>query len=92
MLTKKTLQVLNYPELFAVGDCGVIGNHHRPASGVWAVRSAKPLANNLEGISKGLKLEEWKPQKKAIQLIDINYIEKKNLKLFFLGVNYDWTV
>ena len=50
----------------------------RPSSGVWAVRSAKPLAKNLERISKGLKLKEWKPQRKAIQLLDINSIKKKS--------------
>ena len=81
VLTKKTLQVLNYPELFAVGDCGVIKDYPRPSSGVWAVRAAKPLANNLEFITKGLKLEEWKPQRKAIQLLDIN-IRKKKSKAF----------
>ncbi len=78
ILTKKTLQVHNYPELFAVGDCGVIKDHPRPSSGVWAVRSAKPLAKNLERINKGLKLKEWKPQRKAIQLLDINYVNKKS--------------
>ncbi len=78
ILTKKTLQVFNYPELFAVGDCAVIKDHPRPSSGVWAVRSAKPLAKNLENIIKGLKLKEWEPQKKAIQLLDINSINKKS--------------
>ncbi len=78
ILTEKTFQVLNFPELFAVGDCGVIKDHPRPSSGVWAVRSAKPLAKNLERINKGLKLKEWKPQRKAIQLLDINYVNKKS--------------
>jgi len=78
VLTKKTLQVLHYPELFAVGDCGVIKNDPRPPSGVWAVRSAKPLAKNLEAISKGLKLEGWKPQRKAIQILDVNYFNKES--------------
>ncbi len=32
VLTKKTLQVIDYPELFAVGDCGVIKDHPRPSS------------------------------------------------------------
>ena len=81
VLTHKTLQVLNYPEIFAVGDCGVIKDYPRPSSGVWAVRAAKPLANNLEFITKGLKLEEWKPQRKAIQLLDINF-RKKESKAF----------
>ena len=78
ILTKNTLQVFNFPELFAVGDCGVIKDHPRPCSGVWAVRSAKPLAKNLESISKGLELKEWKPQRKAIQLLDINSINNES--------------
>ena len=85
ILTKKTLQVFNYPELFAVGDCGVIKDHPRPASGVWAVRSSKPLAKNLESMSKGLKLKEWKPQRKAIQLLDINFINNKSKAFIFWG-------
>ncbi len=76
ILTKRTLQVFNYQELFAVGDCGVIKDYPRPSSGVWAVRSSKTLAKNLESISKGLKLKEWKPQRKAIQLLDINSINQ----------------
>ena len=31
-----------------------------------------------EFISKGLKLKEWKPQRKAIQLLDINSINKES--------------
>ena len=81
VLTKNTLQVLNYPELFAVGDCGVIKDNSRPSSGVWAVRSAIPLARNLENMSKCVKLDEWKPQRKAIQLIDIN-TSKNDSKAF----------
>ena len=75
VLTKNTLQIINYPELFAVGDCGVIKDNPRPSSGVWAVRSAAPLAKNLEDMSKGLKLNEWKPQKQAIQILDMNSIQ-----------------
>ena len=78
VLTESTFQVLNYPELFAVGDCGVINNHPRPSSGVWAVRSAKPLAKNLEYISQGQEPMVWKPQRKAIQILDINLREKES--------------
>ncbi len=78
VLTNRTLQVFNYPDLFAVGDCGVIKDNFRPSSGVWAVRSAIPLARNLERRSKNLKLDEWKPQKKAIQILDINSNKKKS--------------
>ena len=85
ILTKNTFQVLNYPELFAVGDCAVIKNNPRPSAGVWAVRSAKPLAKNLEGMSKGWKLQEWKPQSKAVQLLDINSINNDSKSFISWG-------
>ena len=85
VLTKNTLQVLDHPDLFAVGDCGVINNNSRPSSGVWAVRSAIPLAKNLEYMSKGLKLDEWRPQKKAIQIVDINSSKRDSKAYIYWG-------
>ena len=85
ILTKRTLQVINYPELFAVGDCGVIKGDSRPASGVWAVRSAIPLARNLENITRGMKCYKWKPQSKAIQILDINTSKKHSKAFLFWG-------
>ncbi len=81
ILTNNTLQVLGFKELFAVGDCGVIRGAYRPPSGVWAVRSAVPLAKNLEHMCKGVKLTNWKFQKNAIQLLDLNS-RKKGSKAF----------
>ncbi len=85
ILTKNTFQVQGYPELFAVGDCGVIYNNFRPSSGVWAVRSAIPLAKNLEGLSKGRRLTEWKPQRQALQLIDVNSSKDESKAFMSLG-------
>ncbi|MFL0731666.1 MAG: selenide, water dikinase SelD, partial [Prochlorococcus sp.] len=67
--TTNTLQVINNPHLFAVGDCGVIDAAPRPASGVWAVRAAKPLAQNLERCGHNLPTRSWKPQARALQLL-----------------------
>ena len=67
--TKSTLQTLDYPYIFASGDCGVIQNKERHASGVWAVRAAPILAINLENIIRSKPLRKWRPQKRAIQLI-----------------------
>ncbi len=69
VLTEATLQVVNFPHIFAAGDCGVISNNFRPASGVWAVRAAKPLARNLERFSLNLKTIPWYPQRRALQLL-----------------------
>ncbi len=69
ILTSKTLQVIDQPSIFAVGDCGVIQSSPRPPSGVWAVRSAQPLAQNLELLIKGMPLKKWAPQKYALKII-----------------------
>ena len=49
---KKYGEAFNQNNIFAVGDCGVISNYYRPASGVWAVREAKPLGENIERCSQ----------------------------------------
>lgn len=67
--TTTTLQVHGQPELFASGDCAVIRDAARPASGVWAVRAARPLARNLEAAGRGHPLQHWSPQRRALQLL-----------------------
>ncbi|KZR90613.1 selenide, water dikinase SelD [Synechococcus sp. MIT S9508] len=69
VLTDTSLQVLEHPGLFAAGDCGVIGAHPRPASGVWAVQAAAILARNLEAICRQQPLRPWRPQHRALQLV-----------------------
>lgn len=69
VFTTSTLQALNHPNIFAVGDCGVLRDNFRAASGVWAVRAAKPLAKNLELSIQGLKPISWTPQRSALQII-----------------------
>ena len=67
--THPTLEVLNHFGIFAAGDCAVVDKNPRPPSGVWAVRSAKPLARNLEALSQGKPLRGWIPQRHALQLL-----------------------
>ncbi len=67
--TDAALAVLGHPGLFAVGDCGVIAERPRPASGVWAVRAAPLLAANLARQLAGLPLRRWRPQALALQLL-----------------------
>jgi selenide,water dikinase len=79
VLTEASLQVKGWPALFASGDCGVIETHAKPASGVWAVRSAPVLAANLErwlqhsasdgGSASSPELTSWRPQARALQLL-----------------------
>ena len=67
--TTRTLQVEHQGNLFATGDCAVIREDPRPASGVWAVRAAAPLAQNLEARCQNMPLRPWYPQRQALQLI-----------------------
>ncbi len=69
VLTTRTLQSIDHPWLFAVGDCGCIQQEPRPASGVYAVRAAVPLANNLKRVLDGKRPRPWTPQRKALQLL-----------------------
>ncbi|HYP04572.1 MAG TPA: selenide, water dikinase SelD, partial [Cyanobium sp.] len=71
VLTNPSLAVLEHPDLFACGDCGVIPTDPRPASGVWAVRAAPVLAANLKRSLEhpGRPLRIWRPQARALQLL-----------------------
>ena len=85
VITSDTLQVKSYPHIFAVGDCGVIENFPRPPSGVWAVRAAKPLSENINRQTLGLNLFSWRPQEKALQLLGGPYSSHGNYGFLFWG-------
>ncbi|MGC6482620.1 MAG: selenide, water dikinase SelD [Synechococcus sp.] len=67
--TDAKLQVLGHPWILAAGDCAVIESYQRPASGVWAVRAANPLAHNLERLNQRKQARPWRPQQRALQLL-----------------------
>jgi selenide, water dikinase len=71
--TGASLQVEGQPRVFAVGDCGVLNAAPRPPSGVWAVRAAPTLAANLgRCLATGEppeRLQAWRPQRRALQLL-----------------------
>ncbi|MBL6803683.1 MAG: selenide, water dikinase SelD [Synechococcus sp. BS307-5m-G38] len=69
LLTDGCLKVEGTDRIFASGDCAVISTAPRPASGVWAVRAANPLAHNLEASCRGRALRRWSPQQHAMQLL-----------------------
>ncbi len=69
LLCETTLAVRNQPHIFAAGDCGLIADSPRPASGVWAVRAAPVLAVNLRRCLEGRALRRWRPQARALQLL-----------------------
>ena len=69
VLTHTNLTCLSAAAVFASGDCGVIATSPRPPSGVWAVRAAGILADNLLRHCGNRPLRHWQPQRQALQLL-----------------------
>jgi selenide,water dikinase len=71
VLTDASLMVQGHPALFACGDCALIATDPRPPSGVWAVRAAPVLAENLRRSlgEAAAPLRRWRPQRLALQLL-----------------------
>ena len=65
----RTLQSVSHPDVFAVGDVAAIEGYDSPKSGVYAVRSGKPLADNIRALLEGAPLRRHTPQRDALYLI-----------------------
>ena len=70
LLTRNTLQSTGSDAIFVVGDSGTCDEHRRPKSGVFAVRQAPVLWENLRRIVTGQSLREWQPQKEFLRLLN----------------------
>ncbi len=64
-----TLQTVTDPKVFAAGDIASMVNHPREKAGVFAVRQALPLAENLRRAVEGRALKPYRPQSKWLALI-----------------------
>jgi NADH dehydrogenase FAD-containing subunit len=65
VLVDDKLRSVSHPEVFAAGDCATLRDSPHPKSGVYAVRHAEVLAQNL----RGGELRSYAPQKRALALI-----------------------
>ena len=63
------LQSTSQPFVFAAGDVATLIQTPRPKSGVYAVRAAAPLANNLIAALAEQPLSAFKPQRRALYLL-----------------------
>ncbi len=72
VVTHSTFLVCGRFDVFAVGDCGLLGKSKPPPAGVWAVKAAVPLAKNIERSFSNRPLLTWKPQKYALHLVGAN--------------------
>jgi len=66
----ETLQT-STPGLFAVGDCAHMSFDPRPKAGVFAVRQAPVLTNNLRKALSGEPLHQYQPQSDYLKLVSL---------------------
>ncbi|MGR3616460.1 MAG: selenide, water dikinase SelD [Paracoccaceae bacterium] len=70
VVTDVTLRTSD-PAIFATGDCGHFAPDPRPKAGVFAVRQAPVLFQNLRATLSGRNLRSYKPQKDYLKLISM---------------------
>ena len=63
------LQSVTDPLIFAAGDCASLDGHALEKAGVFAVRMARPLAENLRRSVTGRPLVAYRPQRRWLALI-----------------------
>ncbi len=68
---RDTLQVLDDDRVFAVGDCATAVDHPRPKAGVFAVRQAPPLIENLRRAVDDEAARSFIPQEHYLALISL---------------------
>ncbi|MCR8723756.1 selenide, water dikinase SelD [Frigidibacter sp. ROC022] len=66
-----SLQVVDHPGLFACGDCANLTASPRPKAGVFAVRAAPVLYDNLRAALSGGKLRPFRPQRRYLKLVSL---------------------
>ncbi|WP_169308855.1 FAD-dependent oxidoreductase [Paracoccus gahaiensis] len=66
-----TLQVEGHPTLFAAGDCAAMLHAPRPKAGVFAVRQAPVLAQNLIAAHRGTALRRYDPQRHSLKIVSL---------------------
>jgi selenide,water dikinase len=63
------LTVTGWSRVFAVGDGALVRGAERPPAGVWAVKAAPRLHDNLVRCLRGRPLRPWRPARRAVQLL-----------------------
>lgn len=86
--TNKFLQVKNYDEVFAIGDCTTIYNKGKPIAPTADVaeQMAKFCAKNIESLSTGRELQAYKIASRGVIIaLGRDYAATKLLGLYFSG-------
>lgn len=66
-----TLCSIGDAAIFGVGDCAVVEGAPRPAAGVFGVRAAPVLLNNLAALADGRSQRSFRPQRRWLSIMDL---------------------
>ena len=70
------LRSVTDPAIFAAGDCAHLAHSPRPKAGVYAVRAAPVLHDNLRAaLSEQTRMRRFQPQKRYLKLVSLGYKE-----------------
>jgi len=69
VLVDPCLRSVSHPDVFAAGDTASLEGASLPKSGVYAVRQAPVLAENLKRVVRGMAMLDYVPQKAGLSLI-----------------------
>lgn len=85
ILTYPTLQLLNYPEVFAIGDVASIVDSNIPNTAQAAYQASSCLAYNLLAVIRGKKLRRFR----YLHLGDMLTLGKKAAVISSFGINLE---
>lgn len=71
LLVGETLQAPGDARLFAAGDCAAIAGHPRPKLGVFGVRAAPVLHDNLLAAAGGRSMRRYRPRRRWFSALDL---------------------
>jgi len=69
VLVDPSLRSVSHPDVFAAGDTASLEGADLPKSGVYAIRQAPVLAENLKRAVRGMPMLDYVPQKAGLSLI-----------------------
>lgn len=81
LMVESTLQVKEYPSIFGAGDCVTLSHApDTPKNGVFAIREAPILWENIKGFLTNGEGSHYTPQKRYLAIMSIGY--KKGFMLY----------
>ncbi len=89
MKVRQTLQSLHYDHVFAAGDIANMVADPRPKAGVYAVRQAEILFDNLRAVLLKQPLVDYKPQDGFLSLLALGEKQATGSKSIF-SFSGDW--